>query len=142
MTKSSKEYPVMSELTDLNWKRFIPTLNQRPTQPPLDRTQQQSAYEQLKQSYFAERPPVPTFPLAPTQEMKLSETQQLQALRDQMKERGLQFEVKEVETRLEEKKTAETVKQFYCTHRFQTVNAKFGILPIRYKICGKCGLVK
>jgi hypothetical protein len=132
----------MSELTDLNWKRFIPTLNQRPTQPPLDRTQQQSAYEQLKQSYFTERPPVPSFPLAPAQELKLSETQQLQALRDQMKERGLQMEVKAVETRLEEKKTADTVKQFYCTHTFQTVNAKFGILPIRYKICSKCGLVK
>ena len=132
----------MDELTDSSWKRFIPTINQRPTQPPLDRDQQKSAYEQLKQSYVTERPAAPAFPLAPTQEIKLSETQQLQALRDQMNERGLQMEVKQVTERLEEKKTAETVKQFYCTHKFQTVSAKFGILPIRYKLCGKCGYVK
>lgn len=132
----------MSELTDLQWKRFIPTLNQRPTQPPLDREQQQSAYEQLKQSYNTERPPPQVFPVAPVQELKLSESQQLQALRDQMKERGLEMEVKQVTERLDEKKTAETVKQFYCTHRFQSVNAKFGIFPIRYKLCTKCGLVK
>ena len=132
----------MSDLADLQWKRFIPTLNQRPTQPPLDRDKQKSAYEQLKQSYVTDRPSTPAFPVAPVQELKLSETQQLQALREQMNARGLQMEVKQVTERLEEKKTAETVKQFYCTHRFQTINAKFGILPIRYKLCTKCGLVK
>jgi hypothetical protein len=132
----------MSELTNLDWKRFIPTLNQRPTQPPLDRDQQKSAFEQLKQSYSTAPPPQTEFPMPPTKELKLSEEQQLKALRDQMAERGLKVEVAKVEERIEETQTADTIKKFYCTHVYQTVNTKFGILPVRYKICKKCGLVK
>ena len=124
------------------WKRVIPTFNQRPTQPPLDRDRQKLAFDQLKQSYNTEPIPLQTFPLQPTKEFKLTEEQQLKALRDQMAERGLQVEVTKVEKRIEETQTAETIKKFYCTHVFQTVNATFGILPVKYKICKKCGLVK
>ncbi len=132
----------MSELTDLNWRRYIPTLNQRPTQPPLDREQQVKTFEHLKQSYFTGPPPKADFPVPPTKELKLTEEQQLKALRDQMAERGLKTEVAKVEERIEETQTADTIKKFYCTHVYQTVNTKFGILPVRYKICKKCGLVK
>ena len=132
----------MSDLTNMDWKRFIPTLNQRPTQPPLDRDQQKSAFEQLKHSYSTAPPPPTDFPVPPTKELKLTEEQQLKALRDQMAERGLKTEMAKVDERIEETQVADTIKKFYCTHVFQTVSAMFGILPVRYKICKKCGLVK
>ena len=119
-----------------------PILNGRPTQPPLNRDQQKIAFEALKNSYYQEAPVVPQFPLQPIKEYKLSEQEQLLAAQAQMKERGLQQPLVKVEERLEEKKTVDTIKTFYCHHVFQSVNASWGVLPIKYKICKKCGLVK
>jgi hypothetical protein len=119
-----------------------PILNGRPTQLPLNREQQKTAFEALKNSYFQEAVPVPQFPVQAIKEYKLSEQEQLLAAQTQMKERGLQQPLAKVEQRLEEKKTVDTIKTFYCQHIFQSVNANWGVLPIKYKICKKCGFVK
>jgi hypothetical protein len=126
------------------WKRFIPTLNQRPTQAPLDRDQQQKAFENLKHMYLAAPPPPPqVFPVAPQKEQALSERQSLEAMKTQLQERGMPQEIQaEVSKKLEENHTAQTIKQFYCTHKWQQVKAQFGILPVKYRICSICGIVK
>jgi hypothetical protein len=119
-----------------------PIVNGKPTQLPLNRDEQKIAFELLKNSYFQAPTPVPQFPLQPIKEYKLSESEQLVAAQTQMKERGLSMPLEKVEQRLEEKKTADTIKSFYCHHIFQSINAKWGVFPIKYKICKKCGLVK
>jgi hypothetical protein len=123
-------------------KIWIPSLNQRPTQYPLTRDQQMSAYEQRKNAYFVEAPPTPVFPLQPAKDTKLTERQMLEATQAQMSERGLQVQLAKVEEKLEENKQTEVIKQFYCTHNFQMVKAQISVIPIRYKICKLCGLVK
>jgi len=127
-----------------NWRRRIPTINQRPTQPPLDRDQQQKAFENLKNVYLAQPPPPPQiFPVQPQKEAALSERQSLEAMKYQLQERGMPQEVQvAVEKKLEENQTAQTIKQFYCTHKWQHVKAQFGILPVKYRICTLCGIVK
>lgn len=120
----------------------LPIFNGRPTQPPLNRDQQKTAFEALKNSYFHEAPPTPQFPVQPIKDYKLSEQEQLLAAQAQLKERGMKEPLIKVEERLEEKKTADTIKSFYCNHNFQTVNANWGVFPIKYKICKKCGIVK
>ena len=126
------------------WRRRIPTINQRPTQTPLDRDQQQKAFEMLKYTYLAQPPPPPqVFPVQPQKEMALSERQSLEAMKVQLQERGMPQEVQvAVEKKLEENQTAQTIKQFYCTHKWQHVKAQFGILPVKYRICSVCGIVK
>jgi len=119
-----------------------PILNGKPTQPPLNRDEQKVAFEALKNSYFQTPPPVPQFPLQSIKEYKLTEQEQLIAAQKQFKERGLQEQMVKVEERLEEKKVSDTIKTFYCHHNFQSVNAKWGVFPVKYKICHKCGLVK
>lgn len=121
-----------------------PILAGKPTQAPLNREEQKMAFEALKKSYFQESPPPPPTPqiLQGVKETKLSESEQLKALRSQMAERGFTGEVAKVDERLEEKKTADTIKSFYCNHQFQIVKAQFMLMPIKYKICLKCGLVK
>ena len=79
-------------------------INGRPTQTPLNREQQKTAFEALKQSYSHEAPPTPVFPLAPVKEFKLTQEQQLKAAQEQFTERGLQHQVTKVEKQLEEKK--------------------------------------
>lgn len=123
-------------------KIWIPSLNQRPTQAPLNRDQQMSAFEQRKNAYFVEPSPTPAFPLQPAKDTKLSERQMLEAAQAQMSERGLQAQLAKVEEQLQETKQTEVVKQFYCNHNFQMVKAQISIIPIRYKICKHCGLVK
>ena len=119
-----------------------PIVNGKPTQLPLNREEQKVAFEKLKGAYFQQPPAVPQFPLQPIKEYKLSESEQLVAIQTQMKERGLTQPLIQVEKRLEEKKTEDTIKSFYCHHTFQSVNTKWGVFPIKYKICKKCGLVK
>ena len=119
-----------------------PLLNGKPTQAPLNREEQKVAFEALKQSYFKEQPLTPTMPLQAIKEYKLSETEQLKALQQQMKDRNMNMETLKIEERIEEKKTQETIKTFYCHHNFQLVKASWGILPVKYKVCSKCGLVK
>jgi len=120
-----------------------PLLNGKPTQAPLNREQQKIAFESLKQSYFQEQPPTPSMAIQPIKEYKLTEVEQLKALQLQMKERNMNVEnIKEITERIDEKKTQETIKTFYCHHIFQLVKASWGILPVKYKVCSKCGLVK
>lgn len=121
------------------YKAFI---HGRPTQPPLNTEQQKQKIEELKQSYWPTPPPVPSLPIAPIKETKLSEEAQLNAVQVQFKQRGMQQQVQTVEKELEEKKTTATIKQFYCNHRFTPVRANYMGLTLQYKICNKCGLVK
>ena len=124
------------------WRQHIPTLNQRPTQPPLNRDQQAAAFAQRQQMYTLEAPPMPQFPIIPFKEQPISEQQQLEAAKRQMDERGLKQGAVKLTEAIQETQTKETIKQFYCSHVFQAVNAKLSVLQIRYKICKKCGLVK
>ena len=118
-------------------------LNQRPTQAPLNREEQAKQFEALKHSYAAPAPTKPpVFPLQPQTIDRPSETSQLKEFQQRLAERGLEEIAKKVESHVEENKTAETVKQFYCRHSFTPVRAHFMSMPIRYKICSKCGLVK
>jgi hypothetical protein len=125
-----------------DWRRKIPSLNARPTQPPLDRNQQQSAFERLKQQYNTEAPPPQAFPMEARKDVALSERQTLDAIKSQLQERGMTEFVPKVEEKLQENQTHTTVSQFYCRHTFQQVKANFGIIPVKYKICSKCGIVK
>jgi len=113
-----------------------------PTHAPLNRQEQKSAFENLKKQYAIETPATPLFPVAPIKEYKPSQDEQLKVLHVQYMERGLQQQTQMVEKQLEENKTATTVQQFYCRHVYQAVNAAWMGIPIRYKICNKCGIVK
>jgi ABC-type thiamine transport system substrate-binding protein len=119
-----------------------PILNGRPTQRPLNRDEQKTAFEHLKTQYFQEPVPTPQWQLPAIKDYKLTEAEQLQAVQKQFQERNLQQSLAKVEERLEEKKTADTIKTFYCRHTFQSVRASWMVFPIKYKICSKCGLVK
>jgi hypothetical protein len=125
-----------------SWKRAIPSLNKRPTQPPLDRNQQTAAFEALRAQYARDAPPPQPFPVVPEKETALSERQTLEAIKNQLQERGMNSYVPVVEEKIKENTTHTTVTQFYCRHTFQQVKANFGILPVKYKICSKCGIVK
>ena len=114
-----------------------------PTQAPLNRQEQKSAFEALKQQYFQEPTPTPYLGFHPLKETKLSESEALKTLAAQMEERNLRADqIQQVEKKVEEIQMTETVKQFYCRHTFNPVKAKFMGLPVRYKVCTKCGLVK
>lgn len=125
------------------WRPNIPILNQRPTQPPLNREEQAAAFTQRQQMYMSPpSAPPPQFPITPYKELPVSEQQQLEAAKRQMDERGLKQEAVKLTKDIEEKHAHQTVQQFYCAHVFQAVKAQISIFPIRYKICKKCGLVK
>lgn len=120
----------------MNW-------NHRPTQAPLNREEQKKAFEALKTQYVQETQPIPEFPFQPIRESKLTETEGLKAMQSQMQDRGIQQTVlQQVSERIQENKTKETIKQFYCFHNFQTVHTRWAGLPIKFKICKKCELVK
>jgi predicted Zn-ribbon and HTH transcriptional regulator len=130
---------------DANLDTFFkqpPMLNGKPTQAPLNREQQKHAFENLRNEYFKEPLPVPKINVGELKEYKLTESEQLRAVQVQMQERGMNQQVLKLDERLEEKKTQDIIKSFYCTHIFQTVKATWMVLPIKYKICKKCGLVK
>ncbi len=127
----------------MDYRQFQPPIvNGRPTQTPLNREEQKTAFEKLKGEYFKTPEPAPQWSIPAIKEYKLSEAEQLKAAQEQMKERGLQVQVAKVEERLEEKRVEDTIKTFYCRHEFQIVKTQFGILPVKYKICKKCQLVK
>lgn len=119
-------------------------LNQRPTQAPLDREGQQKAFQNLHTSYFSHQTPapIPQFPYMPQKIEKPITDIQLKEFQEKLAERGITETVKKVEEQRQENKTAATVKQFYCRHVFTPVRATFMSLPIHYKICNKCSLVK
>ncbi len=123
-------------------RRDIPTLNQKPTQPPLNREEQEKIYHQLKNQYFTERKIEQGNPIVPYKEQSLGEDHMLKKMKDAMQERGLSIQAKAVEEKLEENHVSATIKQFYCAHVFELVKVKVSIIPIKYRICKKCGLVK
>ena len=114
----------------------------RPTQTPLNREQQKQAFENLQQQYDPPKSNTPIFPIEPLKIEKPIEEQQLKTFRDMLKERDMHTSVLKVENHIEEKKTSTTIKQFYCPHIYVPVRASYMAIPIRYKICSKCGLVK
>jgi len=114
-----------------------------PTQAPLNRQEQKVAFEALKQQYFQEPTTTPYLGFQPLKESKLSESEALKSLATQMEERNLRAEhIQQVEKKVKEIQMTETVKQFYCSHTYNPVKASFLGMPIRYKVCTKCGLVK
>ena len=115
-------------------------INGRPTQAPLNREEQATAFEALKRQYTIEETKIPEFPIQGIKDLKLSEMEQLKALQAQMAERGLK-ETKVTE-HIHENQQKQIVGQFYCRHVFAKVNASFFGMPIRTKVCNKCGLVK
>jgi hypothetical protein len=114
----------------------------RPTQRPLDREEQKAFFEARKQLYKVPEQSVPAFPIEPLKLVKPPETEQNKNFLELLKDRGIESAVKKVEEVIEEKKTTTTIKQFYCNHIFNPVRASYMGIPIRYKICAKCGLVK
>ena len=55
-------------------------INGRPTQAPLNREEQATAFEALKRQYTAEETKIPQFPVQGIKDLKISETEQLKAL--------------------------------------------------------------
>jgi hypothetical protein len=110
--------------------------------PQISREQQAAQFQTRKNTYLQEPQQNPVWEIPAIKETKISEAEQLKALQNQFVERNLQVQATKVEERLEEKKTVDTIKSFYCQHTFQTVKAQISLLPIKYKICSKCGLVK
>lgn len=128
------ESPAQPSL-EMFYRRFIPKT----------REQQQADFEAAKRQYEppTQSAPATALPQQQLKEYKMSEKQQLEALQAQMRERGMDPAViSKVETKIEEVKTTAVVKQFYCRHTFNRVEAAFFGIPVRTKICTKCGLVK
>lgn len=109
---------------------------------PLTRAEQKKAFESLQQIYVPPKSETPIFPIEPLKIEKPIEEIQLKTFRDMLKERDMHTIVSKVEKNIEEKKTSTTIKQFYCSHVYVPVRASYMAIPIRYKICSKCGLVK
>ena len=110
--------------------------------PQISKEAQMANFQMRKTSYVQEQPSAPVWEIPGIKETKLTEAEQLKALQNQFAERKLVEQAAKVEERLEEKHTADTIKSFYCQHTFQTVKTQFGIIPVKYKICSRCGLVK
>jgi hypothetical protein len=110
--------------------------------PQISREQQTAKFQAMKNTYFQEPQQNPVWQLPAIKETKLTESEQLVAMRNQFAERKLEEQAVKIEEKMEEKKSADTIKTFYCSHTFQTVKAQISVFPIKYKICSKCGLVK
>jgi len=114
----------------------------RPTQAPLNREAQKLAFEALQNIYKVPEPQLQHFPVEALKPEKPSEEIFLKSYKNILEERGLTHTKIQVEKTIEEKKSTTTIKQFYCGHSFSPVRASYMGLPIRYKICSKCGVVK
>ena len=110
----------------------------------MNRDEQKQQFDSLKRDYqFAkEVPPTPVFPVEPVKDMKDSFDRQLETYKQRLTEYGIQPEIQKVEKHQEETKTTTTINQFYCQHIYNPVRVSFMGMPMRYKICSKCGLVK
>lgn len=124
-------------------------INGRPTQKPLNREEQKQMFEAMQQQYGfkkeVQKVQEPQFPIQPVKDIPPTADQQLEGFKQRLLEYGiqpLQEEAKKVESHLEENKTTTTIKQFYCIHTYNPVRVSFMGMPMRYKICSKCGLVK
>jgi len=114
----------------------------RPTQAPLNREEQKRAFENLQNIYTVPEPQVQQFPVSALKSEKPSEEIFLKSYKNILEERGITATKIQVEKTIQENKTTATIKQFYCVHTYLPVRASIMGLPIRYKICSKCGLVK
>lgn len=110
--------------------------------PQISREAQMAKFQSMKTGYFQEPQSTPIWQIPVIKETKLTESEQLIAMRNQFAERKLEEQVVKIEEKMEDKKSADTIKSFYCSHTFQSVKAQMSIFPIKYKICSKCGLVK
>jgi hypothetical protein len=110
--------------------------------PQISREAQMAKFQAIKTGYVQEPQPKPVWQIPAIKETKLTESEQLMAMRYQFAERKLEEQVVKIEEKIEEKNTSDTIKSFYCSHTFQTVKVQMSIFPIKYKICSKCGLVK
>ena len=117
-------------------------MTSRPTQAPLNREAQKLAFEALQNQYKVPEPQVKQFPVEALKPEKPSEEIFLKSYKNILEERGITSTKIKVEKAIEENKTTATIKQFYCIHTYSPVRASIMGLPIRYKICSKCGLVK
>ena len=117
-------------------------MTSRPTQAPLNREEQKRAFEALQNMYKTPEPMVQHFPVEALKPEKPSEELFLKSYKNILEERGITGTKLQVEKTIEENKTTATIKQFYCVHTYSPVRASIMGLPIRYKICSKCGLVK
>jgi len=117
-------------------------MTSRPTQAPLNREEQKRAFEALQNQYKVPEQQVQQFPIESLKPEKPSEEIFLKTYKNILEERGINSTKIQVEKTIEEKTTSVTIKQFYCVHTFSPVRASYMGLPIRYKICSKCGIVK
>jgi hypothetical protein len=117
-------------------------MTSRPTQAPLNREEQKRKFEALQHMYKVSEPIVQNFSIESLKPEKLNEEVFLKSYKNILEERGLTSTKIMVEKTIEENKTTATIKQFYCIHTYSPVRASIMGLPIRYKICSKCGLVK
>lgn len=115
---------------------------------PLTREEQKAAFAEKRAQFqtFQEAPPAPIFPIQPVREMKPTETEQLTTFQQRLSEYGITPEIQkaaaDVKAHVEENNIKQTISTFYCQHFFTSVKASWMGLPINYKICSKCGLVK
>jgi hypothetical protein len=121
----------------------------RPTQKPLNREEQKQMFEIMQKQYgFVQseekekEKQIPQFPIQPIKDVAPTANEQLEGYKQRLLEYGIKEEAKKVETHQEENKTTTTIKQFYCQHIYNPVRVSFMGMPMRYKICSKCGLVK
>ena len=114
----------------------------RPTQAPLNREEQKRQFEALQNQYKIQELPIQQFPIESMKPEKPSEELFLKSYKNILEERGIVATKIHVEKTIEEKKVTTTIKQFYCSHTFSPVRASYMGLPIRYKICSRCGIVK
>jgi hypothetical protein len=117
-------------------------MTSRPTQAPLNREEQKIIFEGLQNRYKISEPQVQQFPIESYKPEKQSEENFLKSYKNILEERGITSTKIQVENTIKENKTTATIKQFYCSHTYTPVRASIMGLPIRYKICSKCGLVK
>lgn len=110
--------------------------------PQISREAQTAKFQSMKTSYFQEPQEKPVWQLPGIKETKLTEAEQLAAMRNQFSERKMVEQAVQIEEKMEDKKSMDTIKTFYCSHAFQTVKVQMSIFPIKYRICSKCGLVK
>ncbi len=118
---------------------------------PLDRNEQTRAFQELQQAYGfgadgsrvpARAPPPPPVAFRPFKETAPPPKQALQHLETRMKEYSFAEQVAKVREEIKEAETKETISQFYCTHDYVRVHTTFMGLPIRTRICKKCGVTK
>ena len=118
----------------------------KPTQKPLNREEQKQQFDSLKREYqfTKEALPTPVFPVEAVKDIKEPANKQLELYKQRLAEYGKhqEIEFQKVEKHQEEVKTATTISQFYCQHIYNPVRVTFMGMPMRYKICSKCGLVK